>query len=86
MQQLARTIGYVSLAAGVVLLGFPEASRRLIAARAEFAQLSPNALRLLGSWYLLTGALLVSTTTRAAEPAVAIGAGGVVSPEIRKAA
>ncbi len=83
MHQFARMIGYLSLIAGVFLLGFPEASRRLIQARAEFGQLSPMALRLLGSWYFLTGVLLVAVTTR---EAAEVSTREVVSPELRKAA
>jgi uncharacterized protein YjeT (DUF2065 family) len=79
-------VGYLSLAAGVLLLGFPEPSRQLIAARAEFAQLSHTALRLLGFWYLLTGVLLVLPTMKRAELAAKIDALEGVSHEIRKAA
>jgi len=83
MQQLARAVGFLSLASGAFLLAFPELARRVTQVRAEFAQLSPGALRLLGGWELLMGALLVSATTR---PAVEVRAGEVISPELRKAA
>lgn len=83
VENFARSLGYISLASGVVLLAFPEAARRLMRTRAEFAQLSPAALRLLGAWELLTGALLVSVTAR---PAAEVRTREVVSPERRKAA
>jgi len=83
MQQFARAVGFLSLVSGTLLLAFPETARRIMQARAEFTQLSPGALRLLGGWELLVGALLVSATTR---PAVEVRAGEVISPELRKAA
>ncbi len=83
MQQLARSIGFLSLIAGALLVVFPETSRRIIEMRAEFARLSPGALRLLGTWYFLTGTLLISVTTK---PAVEAKTRELVSPEIRKAA
>ncbi|MGI5837683.1 MAG: hypothetical protein ACOX87_14490 [Chloroflexota bacterium] len=69
MQQLARGMGFISLIAGGLLLGFPETARRLIRARAEFAELSTNALRLLGVWELLMGTLLVGATAKSMEQA-----------------
>lgn len=69
MQQFARGMGFVSLAAGILLLGFPETARRIMKMRAEFAELSPDALRLLGAWELTMGALLVTATTRHEEEA-----------------
>ena len=83
MQELARAVGFLFLGAGALLLAFPESARRLIKVRAEFAHLSPGALRVLGGWYLLTGALLVSATTR---PAVEARVGEVTAPELRRAA
>jgi len=83
MEQIARSIGFMSLASGVALLAFPERTRRLMQVRAEYAQLSSSALRLLGGWMLLTGALLVAVTAR---PAVEAGISEVVLPERRKAA
>ena len=83
MEHFARSLGYISVASGVVLLAFPEAARRLAQTRAEFAQLSPAALRLLGAWELLTGLLLVSVTAR---PAVEIRTREVVPPEHHRAA
>ena len=83
MKELARAIGYLSLASGVMLLSFPDASKRLMKVRSEYAQLSPGALRLLGVWELLTGILLVGVTT---SPAVGARLGEVLSPERRRAA
>lgn len=83
MEQFARSIGFMSLASGVMLLAFPGTTRRIMQVRAEYAQLSSGALRLLGGWMLLTGALLVGVTSR---PAIEATIGEVVSPERRKAA
>lgn len=83
MVQFARAIGFMSLASGAMLLAFPEATRRVMQVRAEYAQLSSGALRLLGSWMLLTGALLVGVTAR---PAVEVGISELVPQERRKAA
>lgn len=83
MREFARAIGFLYTAAGALLLAFPEASRRLIQARAEFAQLSPGALRLLGAWSFMMGTLLVAVTTGAAMPA---RVGEVVPTERRAAA
>lgn len=83
MEEFARVIGFMSLASGVLLLAFPEATRRVMQVRAEYAQLSTGALRLLGGWELLTGALLVAVTTR---PAIEAKIGEVITPERRKAA
>lgn len=83
MEQFARSVGFMSGVAGALLLAFPESARRMIQVRAEFARLSPAALRLLGAWYLLTGALLVSVTTK---PAAEAGLGEVARPELRKVA
>lgn len=82
MQQFARGVGFLSLAAGVLLLGFPEAARRMMKARAEFSELSPAALRLLGGWELMMGALLVAATS----PAEEVRAREAIPPELRRAA
>lgn len=83
MRELARGVGLLSLTSGALLLIFPETARSLMLARAELAQLSPGALRLLGGWVLLTGALLVSTT---AKPLATTRVGEGVESELRKAA
>ena len=83
MRQFARTVGFLYLASGVFLLGFPEASRRLMRTREEFAKLSAGALRLLGIWELLSGALLVAMTMSPAEQARVMER---IPPEVRKAA
>ncbi|MGQ9674735.1 MAG: hypothetical protein ACUVX1_03615 [Chloroflexota bacterium] len=83
MNQFARAIGFLALASGILLLGFPKATKRIMQARAEYAHLSSGALRLLGSWELLTGAMLVAVT---ASPALEAKISEVVSPEHRKAA
>jgi len=83
MQQFARGMGFLFLASGGLLLAFPKATRQLMQVRAEYLQLSSDALRLLGISYALTGALLVAATTQPEE--VARMAGGVTS-ELRKAA
>lgn len=69
MQQFARGMGFISLAAGILLLGFPETARQIMKARAEFAELSHGALRLLGVWELTMGALLVTATAKTIEEA-----------------
>ncbi|CCF84692.1 DUF2065 family protein [Nitrolancea hollandica] len=66
MQHVARVFGLELLLAGAFIMAFPNAARRIIRARQEFARLSPDALRLLGSFELLSGALLVWLTTRQA--------------------
>lgn len=83
MNQFARAMGFIALASGILLLGFPKAAKRIMQVRAEYAHLSPGALRLLGTWELMTGALLVAVT---ASPALEAKIGEVVSPEHRKAA
>ncbi len=83
MRQFAGTIGVLSVISGAILLFFPEAGRGLIRTRAEFAHLSTGALRALGGWELLTGALLVSLVVG---PAAEVRTAEVVPPELRKAA
>ena|GEM_PF-6319381 len=82
MHQFSRAVGLLYLASGIFLLAFPEAGRRVIQVRAEFAQLSPDALRLLGFAYSLVGALLVATTT----PAMEVSLSEAIPPGLRKAA
>ena len=67
MHQFARSMGFISVASGVLLLVFPQATKRIMLARAEFALLSSGALRILGVWSLMMGALLVATTERELE-------------------
>ncbi len=83
MEQFTRVIGITSLISGIFLLAFPEATKQVMLLRAEYAQLSPGALRLFGGWLSLTGALLVATTTR---PAVEARLREVFPSERRKAA
>jgi len=83
MHEFARTIGYVYLASGALLVAFPEAARNIMRAREELAHLSPGALRLLGAWAFFMGGLLVAVTTK---PAREIRAAEFVSPERRQAA
>ncbi|MHB0870835.1 MAG: hypothetical protein ACYC66_12695 [Chloroflexota bacterium] len=83
MRGLARAVGFITLVAGAFLLASPEAARRMIRVRAEFAQLSPAALRMLGGWYAVTGALLVSATV---SPAAEERAGKAVESGLRRAA
>jgi uncharacterized protein YjeT (DUF2065 family) len=83
MQQFARGIGFMSVGVGVLLLAFPRVARRMIEVRAEFARLSPSALRLLGVWELMMGALLVSSTAR---PAAEVSMGEEATSRLRRAA
>ena len=83
MQQFARGMGFLFLASGALLLFFPETTRRFMRVRAEFAQLSTGALRLLGGSYAMIGALLVAATAQPTTEARPVGA---VTPELRKAA
>jgi uncharacterized protein YjeT (DUF2065 family) len=66
MQHVARVFGLELLLAGVFFIAFPNTARRIMHARQEFSRLSPDALRLLGTVELLSGALLVWLTTRQA--------------------
>lgn len=66
MQHFARFLGLELLLAGAFIMAFPNAARRIIHARQEFSRLSPDALRLLGSFELLSGALLVWLTSHQA--------------------
>ena len=59
MREFARLLGYIDLAAGVMLLGLPSVTRSLIKARGEFAQLPDSALRFLGGWMFLLGGTLI---------------------------
>ncbi len=83
MRQFAGMVGVLSIISGAVLLIFPEGGRRFIQTRSEFARLSTGALRMLGGWELLTGALLVSLATGAAAQ---LRTAEVVPPELRRAA
>lgn len=64
MHDFARALGFANLAAGMLLLLFPNVARRTIEARAEYARLSDNSLRLLGSWMLMMGIALVGIAVR----------------------
>ncbi len=83
MQQLARAMGIVSLVSGVMLLAFPDTTRRIMKAREEYSRLSPAALRILGGWELMAGLLLVAATV---EPAMEARRAEISTPEFRKAA
>lgn len=64
MAEFSRVLGFMNFAAGVALLLFPSAVRPMIEARAEYARLSDNALRLLGVWSLLAGSALMAVTSK----------------------
>ncbi len=83
MRQFGRFLGFLFLGSGVYMMIFPHNTRRMIQARAEFARLSPGALRLLGFAYLLIGGTLVSVTRPAA---IEKKIREAIPPEIRKAA
>lgn len=83
MRQFARTMGFQLLVAGAFILAFPNAAIRLAQLRAELANLSPSALRLIGGLELLTGVLLVWLTTT---PAAGERVGEITLPERRRVA
>ncbi len=83
MQQFARGIGFLSAGAGVFLVFFPSAARKVMRARAEFTRLSPSALRLLGVWEFMMGAMLVSATM---PPAAEMRRGQAAPTQLRRAA
>lgn len=83
MQLFARAMGYLFLGSGVLMMGFPETTRKIIKVRAEFAHLSPGALRLLGFVYFLTGGMLVSVTRPSA---LEMKAGKPIERELHRAA
>ncbi len=80
MQHIARVFGLELLLAGVFFMAFPNTARRIMHARQEFARLSPDALRLLGSFELLSGALLVWLPTRQAPGARDEATGSAAHP------
>jgi len=82
MRQFARAMGFQLLVAGAFILVFPSATIRLAQLRAEFAHLSPGALRLVGGLEFCTGALLVWLSSEAARERAA----EIVLPERRRVA
>lgn len=83
MEQVVRAVGVLNLIAGAMLVVVPGTAREIMRARAEFAQLSDTALRVLGSWIFLTGALTMLLTLR---PEMVGRMREVVAGEARRAA